>query len=90
MAWGRTLLAFLTTSAIFLRWLHIHGLFVIVLVATATVTATLIFATQRGRYRRHARGVNMEWLCSDLVGVLSLSLAVLLLGSLSVVALQTF
>lgn len=90
MAWDRTLLALLTTSVIFLRWINIHELFVIVLVATATVTVIFIFATQRGRYRRHTRGVSMEWLRSDLIGILSLSLAVLLLGAFSVVALQTF
>ncbi|MDZ4089920.1 MAG: DUF202 domain-containing protein [Arthrobacter sp.] len=89
LAWGRTLVALLTASAIFLRWLPTHGLFVFALVATAAVTAASIFATQRIRYRRHAQGMNTEQLRADLAGVFSLSAAVLLLGAFSMVALQT-
>jgi Domain of unknown function (DUF202) len=90
LAWGRTLLALLTASAIFLRWLPTHGFFVFALVATASVSSACIFAKQRIRYRRHAQGLNTEHLRADLAGVLSLSAAVLLLGAFSVVALQIF
>lgn len=90
MAWGRTLLALLTVSAIFLRWLPTHGPLVLALMAAAVVTAGGIFATQRIRYRRSSRGINAENLHADAGGVLALSAGVVLLGAVSLVAALTF
>ncbi|QHK22272.1 DUF202 domain-containing protein [Pseudarthrobacter psychrotolerans] len=90
MAWGRTLLALLTVSALFLRWLPSHGPVVSALIAAAAVTAGGIFATQRIRYRRSSRGINAENLHADVGGVFALSAGVVLLGAFSLIAAFTF
>lgn len=90
MAWGRTLLALLTVSAVFLRWLPTHGLFVLALICTAVAAAACIFGTQRRRYRHSSHGVSAEQIRADVTGVLSLSAAVLLLGALSILVSLTF
>lgn len=90
MAWGRTLLALLTVSALFLRWLPTHGPLVLALIAAAVVSAGCIFATQRIRYRRSSRGINAEHLHADAAGVFALSAGVVLLGAFSLVAALTF
>lgn len=90
MAWGRTLLALVTVSTIFLRWLPAHGLPVLALIATAAAAATCIFATQNKRYRRGFQGVCAEQIRADVSGVFALSTAVLLLGAFSMIARMTF
>lgn len=90
LAWGRTLVALFTASAIFLRWLPIHGLLVLAVVAAAALTAACIFLTQRIRYRKYAKGMNTEHLRTNVAGVFSLSVVVLLVGAFSVIALHRF
>lgn len=90
MAWGRTLLALLTVSAIFLRWLPTHGPFVIALIAMAVVAAAGIFVTQRIRYRRSSQGINAEHINANAPAVFSLSATVVLLGTFSLIAALTF
>lgn len=90
MAWGRTLLALLTVSAIFLRWLPTHGPFVLALISMAVVAAAWIFATQRIRYRRTSHGINAEHINANVPAVFSLSATVVLLGACSLIAALTF
>jgi uncharacterized membrane protein YidH (DUF202 family) len=90
MAWGRTLLALLTASAIFLRWLPTHLPFVLPLMSGAVVAAAWIFATQRLRYRRTSQSISTEHLHANAPAVLSLSAAVTLLGGFSLIAVLAF
>jgi uncharacterized membrane protein YidH (DUF202 family) len=70
LAWGRTLLALLTVSVLFLRWIEQHGLFVLTLWAVSLVTAAAIFATQRARYARGGEAI-MRGLMGPNVGAVA-------------------
>lgn len=50
LAWGRTMMALVAVSAIFLRWLPHHGLPILALFAVAVSAAAAINLTQRRRY----------------------------------------
>ena len=60
LAWGRTMLALVTVSAIFLRWLPHHGFPILLLFAVSAAAAAAIYFTQRRRYRASARGIMRE------------------------------
>lgn len=57
LAWARTMMALVTVSAIFLRWLPHHGPPVLLLVGVSMVTAAAIYLTQRHRYRASVHGI---------------------------------
>lgn len=84
LAWGRTVLAFITAAAICLRWVSHHGIFVLVLFAMAVGAGAAIYLTQRARYTRSASGITAEQLAADVVGVLGLSLVTVVLGTLGI------
>lgn len=82
LAWGRTMLALVTVSAIFLRWMQHHGHFVLTLFAVAILTAGGIYVTQRMRYHRGVRGIAAEAVAADAAAVLWTSLSAVVLGAL--------
>ena len=84
LAWGRTLLAFITAAAICLRWVSHHGAFVLVLFAIAVSAAAAIYLTQRARYTGSSTGITTERVAADVLGVFSLSSATVVLGTLGI------
>ncbi|MFF0905578.1 UNVERIFIED_CONTAM: DUF202 domain-containing protein [Kocuria sp. CPCC 205316] len=82
LAWGRTVLALITVAAICLRWISHHGAFVLTLFAVAVITGTAIYLTQRTRYARSSTGITTDRVAADVLGVLSLTAATVVLGSL--------
>jgi len=79
-AWNRTMVSLLAASAVFLRWLPYHGASVLILVALTSILALGILASQRTRYRKMARGVEMEQVSADVAAVLFTAGSVVLLG----------
>jgi hypothetical protein len=69
LSWGRTMLALVTASAIFLRWLPHHGLPILLLFAVATAAAAAIYFTQRRRYSVSSQGISRENVDPDIPGV---------------------
>lgn len=84
LAWGRTVLGFITAAAICLRWMSHHGTFVLVLFAVAVSAGAAIYLTQRARYTRSSSGIAAERLAADVLGVFSLSSATTVLGMLGI------
>lgn len=84
LAWGRTVLAFITAAAVCLRWTSQHGVFVLVLFAVAVLTGGGMYLTQRLRYERSARGIVAEEVAADAVGVLASATATVALGVLGI------
>ena len=82
LAWGRTLLTMLTVSALFLRWMPYHGIFVGAPVALSLVTALGIWITQERRYSRSASGLKSGRIQADAFSIFWLGAAVFLLGAL--------
>ncbi|HJW00923.1 MAG TPA: DUF202 domain-containing protein [Arthrobacter sp.] len=85
LAWGRTMMALVTVSAIFLRWLPRHGLPILMLFGVSAATAAAIYFTQRQRYRARARGIVRESMEVDTSAVLWTAFAGIALGGLGVV-----
>jgi hypothetical protein len=77
-------LALITAAAICLRWVSHHGLFVLALFALAVITGTAIYLTQRTRYARASSGITAERIAADVLGVLGLTAATVVLGSLGI------
>ena len=86
LSWGRTMLALCTAAAVHLRWAPTHGPFVLALFATAVCAAVGIYATQRRRYRKAARGIAEDRITPDAVAVFVTAGAVVLLGGLGLFA----
>lgn len=84
LAWGRTMLALVTVSAIFLRWLPHHGLPILLLFAVSAGAALAIYLTQRRRYRSSARGIREEKADADTSAVLWTAFAGIVLGALGI------
>ncbi|SLK14270.1 DUF202 domain-containing protein [Arthrobacter sp. P2b] len=82
LAWGRTLLALVTVSAIYLRWLPHHGFAVVVLIAVAAGAASAIYLTQRRRYKTSSQAISCEAAAPDISGVLWTAFAAMVLGAL--------
>ena len=82
LAWGRTMLALVTVSAIFLRWLPQHGFPVLVLIAVSASAASAIYLTQRPRYKISSHGISREAAAPDISGVLWTAFAAMALGAL--------
>lgn len=85
LAWGRTMLALVTASAFFLRWLPVYGLPILMLPAISGGAALAIYLTQRRRYRARSHGLAGESIEADLPAVLWTALAGVVLGGLGIV-----
>ncbi|MGN8131832.1 DUF202 domain-containing protein [Paenarthrobacter sp. 22069] len=85
LAWGRTMLAMVTASAFFLRWLPTYGAPILVLPVISGGTALAIYLTQRRRYRVRSRGLAGESIEADLSAVLWTALAGVVLGGVGIV-----
>lgn len=86
LAWGRTMLALVTVSTIFLRWAEQHGLFVLTLWAVSCLTAAAIFLTQRLRYARGGEGISRGAMGPNATSVLWTASSGLALGVLGIYA----
>ena len=84
LAWGRTMMALVTVSAIFLRWLPHHGLPILALFAVAVAAATIIYLTQGRRYSASAHGISQERVNANISGVLWTAFAGITLGILGI------
>lgn len=82
LAWGRTVLAFITAAAICLRWITHHGVFVLTLFTLTVAIGAAIYLSQRARYARSCRGITDETVVADAAGVLGLAAATAVLGLL--------
>ncbi len=84
LAWGRTMLALVTVSAIFLRWLPVHGLPILFLFAVSAGAAAAIYFTQRRRYSASSVGITREMADADTTAVLWTAFAGVALGGLGI------
>ncbi|MCP9001789.1 DUF202 domain-containing protein [Pseudarthrobacter sp. RMG13] len=84
LAWGRTMMALVTVSAIFLRWLPHHGFPILLLFAVSVAAAAAIYLTQRRRYGASARGISREKVDADTSAVLWTAFAGVALGALGI------
>lgn len=82
LAWGRTMMALATVSAIFLRWLPHHGFPILLLVAVSTTAAGSIYLTQRRRYRASTQSIAHERADADAPAILWAAFAAMSLGIL--------
>ncbi|WP_432245115.1 DUF202 domain-containing protein [Arthrobacter sp. G.S.26] len=84
LAWGRTVLALVSVSAIFLRWLPQHGLPILLMFAVSAAAAAAIYLTQRRRYGAFSRGLVRERVDADAAAVLWTAAAGVALGGLGI------
>ena len=84
LAWGRTMLALVTASAIFLRWLPRHGFPILVLFAVATAAAAAIYFTQRHRYSISSQGITRQNIEPDIPSVFWTAFAGMALGGIGI------
>ncbi|MEB7504938.1 DUF202 domain-containing protein [Arthrobacter koreensis] len=84
LSWGRTLLSFYISAALFLRWLPAHGVWILVLFGMAAGAGAAIQITQRARYARQSWGLTDESIRADLKGVVSITVASVALGMASI------
>ncbi|MBX7442287.1 MULTISPECIES: DUF202 domain-containing protein [unclassified Arthrobacter] len=89
LAWGRTMLALVTASAFFLRWLPVYGFPILMLFAVSAGAALAIYLTQRSRYRARAHGLAGESIEADLPAVLWTAFAGVALGGLGIAVVLT-
>lgn len=82
LSWSRTLLAFITVSALCLRWTPQFGLVTLWVPALALVAALAIGATQRGRTVRSVRGIQDEQSVVDWAPKAALVLVMLALAGI--------
>jgi uncharacterized membrane protein YfcA len=78
------MLALLTVSAIFLRWLPHHGLPILLLFAVATGAAAAIYFTQRRRYSASSHGIRQENVEADIPAVFWAAVAGVVLGGIGI------
>jgi uncharacterized membrane protein YfcA len=78
------MMALVTVSAIFLRWLPQHGLPILLLFAVSAGTAAGIYFTQRRRYSASSRGIHNENVDADITAVLWTAFAGVVLGCLGI------
>ena len=84
LAWGRTMMALVTVSAIFLRWLPAHGFPILLLFAVSSGAALAIYLTQRRRYSASSHGIFQENVDADITAVLWTAFAGVVLGVLGI------
>lgn len=89
LAWGRTMMALITVSAIFLRWLPLHGFPVLALFTVSVASAGTIYFTQRRRYRASSHGISTGRLGADAAAVLWTTTACLALGCFGIAVVVT-
>ncbi|HEY1154931.1 MAG TPA: DUF202 domain-containing protein [Arthrobacter sp.] len=85
LAWGRTMLALVTASAFFLRWLPTYGAPILMLPVVSGGAALAIYLTQRRRYLKRSHGLAGESIEADLPAVLWTAVAGVALGVLGIV-----
>lgn len=78
------MLALVTVSAIFLRWLPHHGFPILLLFTVAAGAAAAIYFTQRRRYRISSQGIHRENVDADITAVLWTAFAGVVLGGLGI------
>lgn len=78
------MMALVTVSAIFLRWLPHHGFPILALFAISVAAAATIYFTQRRRYSASSHGINREWVNAEIRAVLWTALAGITLGALGI------
>ena len=78
------MLAMVTASAFFLRWLPTYGPPILVLPAISGGAALAIYLTQRRRYRARSHGLADESIEADLSAVLWTAFAGVVLGGLGI------
>lgn len=84
LAWGRTMLALVTVSAIFLKWLPHHGLPILLPFTIATGAAATIYVTQRRRYSVRTEGIVKESVNADMHAVFWTAFSGVVLGGLGI------
>ncbi|WP_307055613.1 DUF202 domain-containing protein [Arthrobacter bambusae] len=84
LAWGRTMMALVTASAIFLRWLPHHGFPILALFAVSASAAAAIYITQRNRYSTSSHGISNEKVNPEIGAVLWTAFAGVVLGALGI------
>ncbi|TQJ38435.1 uncharacterized protein DUF202 [Arthrobacter sp. SLBN-112] len=85
LAWGRTMLALVTASAFFLRWLPTYGPPILILPVISGGAALAIYLTQRRRYQARSHGLAGESIEADLTAVFWTAAAGVVLGGLGIV-----
>ena len=78
------MLALVTVSAVFLRWLPEHGLPILLLFAVSAGEAAAIYVTQRRSYSASSRGIQEENVDADITAVLWTAFACMALGGLGI------
>jgi hypothetical protein len=78
------MMALVTVSAIFLRWLPHHGLPILALFAVAVTAAAAIYLTQRRRYCTSSYGILQENVSAEITAVLWTAFAAILLATLGI------
>lgn len=81
LAWNRTTVSLAVCTAVILRWTSFYGATILIPVAFLVALAMFILVTQRIRYRRQAVGLASEMVPPNLIGVVTLTLALLLFGA---------
>lgn len=89
LAWGRTMMAMVTVSAIFLRWLPHHGFPVLALFTVALTAAAAIYLTQHRRYDGSSRGISRESVNAEVTAVLWTAFTGVALGGLGIAIVFT-
>ncbi|MGK3957584.1 DUF202 domain-containing protein [Arthrobacter sp. R4] len=89
LAWGRTMMALVTVSVIFLRWLPHHGFPILALFAVAIAAAVGIYLTQRRRYKTSSHGISEEKVSAETSAVLWTAFAAVALGGLGIAVVLT-
>ncbi|GAA4283971.1 DUF202 domain-containing protein [Brevibacterium daeguense] len=89
LSWARTTVAFLVTSAIFLRWLPHYGLLSLVPTMLAAVAALAIYLPQRRRYAQHSRELEHGGLQADPVAVIWMTAVPVVLGACGLVLMAS-
>lgn len=84
LAWGRTILSVLVATAVFLRWIPHHGLFVGTLIVTAATTAVVISFTRKRRLHRAVRGINQGRIPPDVASTAAFAASAVILSLLSI------
>lgn len=78
------MMALVTVSAIFLRWLPHHGFPILALFAISVAAAAAIYLTQRRRYSASSHGITRERVSAEIGAVLWTAFAGIALGALGI------
>lgn len=81
LAWNRTTVSLAVCTAVILRWASFYGAAILIPVVVLIALALFILVTQRIRYARQARGLAIEQVSPNLIGVATLTLTLLAFGA---------